>query len=73
MRGTFTIPGQLVPGADTATRVRISSERRYIVLSWRADRWVIEYRTDDAGRARSAAHGRSVRLVLDTVTGEVVR
>lgn len=75
--GTFTIPGQLDHGAPTAERVRVASQRRYVVLVYRwdgrRDRWQIEYRTDDVTRARSHSSGRTGRVILDTLTGETVR
>jgi hypothetical protein len=71
MRGTFTIPPQRGWGISEAHRVRVGSERRYVVLQWHQGRWQIEYRTDD----RKRAHQRGAHVgcrVLDTETGEVL-
>lgn len=80
MRGTFTIPPQPVADAVDAERVRIGSERRYIVLARRylpavqCEGWSIEYRTDDPARARDrrARTGRRA-VILDTERAEVIR
>jgi hypothetical protein len=70
VRGTFTIPPQRGWGIDDAHRVRVGSERRYIVLTWAHERWQIEYRSDDRQRASQRAMHVGCR-VLDTHTGEV--
>jgi len=75
MRGTFTIPS-----ATGAHKVRVSSERRYVVLRWSTapmpsgtagHRYVIDYRSDDLGRAKRRAWADG-STVLDTETGEIV-
>jgi hypothetical protein len=69
MKGTFTILPQRGWGIDTTERVRVNSERRYVVLEWRP-RWVVTYRTDDRRRAHQRGAAMGMR-VLDTETGEV--
>lgn len=50
-------------------KLRVASQRRYIVVRLADARPVIEYRTDDRNRALARRSGISWR-VLDTVKGE---
>lgn len=63
MKGTFNIQGH---------KVRIASQRRYILLWWSdyAERWVIDRRSDTRAKLEKLRKGPG-DVILDTVTGEV--
>lgn len=64
MQTTLTTPN----GAKLRTR----TQRRFIVVLCDDGHPVIDYRTDDFGRAISKARARAGAVVFDTVTGAQV-